>query len=90
MADNINPRYLPYSKQEVQQILAQVETIDTTPTEGSTNPIGSGAVKEALDTKQPVISDLEEIRANAGSGATAVQFEENADPASLFDEDSSD
>ena len=49
MAVKINPKYIPYSKDETQAILQGVEHIDQTPTEESNYPVSSGGVKAALD-----------------------------------------
>lgn len=65
-----------YTKTETDALLAQkqnVLTFDNTPTSGSTNPVTSGGVKTALDTKQATISDLSTIRGGAAAGATAYQ-----------------
>lgn len=87
---NVNPRYLPYNSQEVKEILQQVEKLDNAPTEGSEYPVKSGAVKEALDTKQDNIDDLTKIRAGSEAGEAALQFVPNNDPGSLWNDDSSD
>ena len=65
MAENIDPRYLPYTSQEVKTILEQVEHLDETPTPGSNNPIKSGGVSEALGNyfnKETDVASEEEIR----------------------------
>lgn len=49
MAVKINPKYIPYSKEETQAILEGVEHIDETPTEESNYPVSSGGVKTALN-----------------------------------------
>ena len=56
--------------------------MDTAPTSGSTKPVMSGGVKEALDGKQDVISDLADIRHGAGLGETAYQKPSAGIPAS--------
>lgn len=46
------------------------------------HPINAiSGLRSELDSKQPVISDLEQIRTNAGKGATAVQHNELSDVA---------
>lgn len=44
----INPRFLTYDKDKVQQILDSVAHIDDTPTPGSNYPVKSGAVAAAI------------------------------------------
>lgn len=56
--------------------------MDASPTSGSTKPVTSGGVKEALDGKQDVISDLADIRQGAGLGETAYQKPSAGIPAS--------
>lgn len=56
--------------------------MDASPTSGSTKPVTSGGVKEALDGKQDVISDLADIRRGAGLGETAYQKPSAGIPAS--------
>ena len=53
--------------------LQEALTFDSTPTEGSTNPVESGGVYTALSGKQDAISDLEAIKSGAAAGASAVQ-----------------
>ena len=65
----INPRYLTYNKDEVQEILDNVKEVDTAPTAGSQYPVSSDGVKTALE----------------GIEAATLQFDENADPLSLLD-----
>ena len=48
-------------------------TFDNVPTNGSSNPVKSDGIYDALATKQPNISDLQTIRSGAAAGATAVQ-----------------
>ena len=48
-------------------------SVDATPTTGSTNPVQSGGVADALAGKQATISDLDNIRAGAAAGGTAYQ-----------------
>ena len=48
-------------------------TFDNVPTNGSSNPVKSDGIYDALATKQPNISDLPTIRSGAAAGATAVQ-----------------
>lgn len=48
-------------------------TFDNVPTNGSSNPVKSDGIYDALATKQPNISDLQSIRSGAAAGATAVQ-----------------
>ena len=65
MANNINPRYLSYSKDEVQAILDQVETLDDAPVAGSDNPVKSGGVAGALGdyfNKETDIANEEDVR----------------------------
>ena len=72
-ADAAAPQETTYTKAETDAMLAQKQgnlTFDQTPTAGSQNPVTSGGVKDALDTKQPVIEDLGTIRTRA---ATAYQ-----------------
>lgn len=66
---NINPKYLTYSKDEVQNILDGVAKIDAAPKEGSNYPVSSAGVKEALDQL----------------GGDTMQVAENEDPMSLLD-----
>lgn len=56
--------------------------MDASPTSGSTKPVISGGVKEALDGKQDVISDIADIRHGAGLGETAYQKPSAGIPAS--------
>lgn len=53
MAVKINPKYIPYSKEETQAILEGVEHIDETPTEESEYPVSSGGVRAALNDAKP-------------------------------------
>lgn len=46
-----------------------VLTFDSTPTDGSDNPVTSDGVYDALSAKQDTISDLATIRSNASTGA---------------------
>lgn len=48
-------------------------TFDNAPTSGSSNPVKSGGVYSALESKQDTISDLSTIQSGAAAGATAVQ-----------------
>lgn len=51
MADNnviVDPRYMTYNKDEVQNLLDKVNNADAEPTAESENMISSGAVAEAL------------------------------------------
>lgn len=50
-----------------------IPTVDSTPTQNSTNAVQSGAVYTALAGKQATISDLATIRTGAAAGATAIQ-----------------
>lgn len=47
-AQDIDPRYLSYDKDEVEDLLEKVENPDTSPTEDSDRLITSGAVFAAL------------------------------------------
>ncbi len=44
----INPRYLSFDKDEVQQILSSVQQIDNVPRQGSNYPVSSSAVAAVL------------------------------------------
>jgi hypothetical protein len=64
MADNvtIDPRYSKYTNKEIERVLDSVATIDDAPTEGSDNPVKSGAVASALagyPTKDEITELLE-------------------------------
>lgn len=83
---NINPRYLTYNKDEVQTILSQVEHIDTTPTEDSSNPVTSGGVKNELD-KYTTTEVLTALLANKQDALTVAS---EADVRSLVTEYGSD
>lgn len=48
-------------------------TFDNVPTNGSSNPVKSDGIYDALAGKQATIQDLSEIRSGAAAGATAVQ-----------------
>lgn len=67
------------TKSETELYLVPDE-IDTVPTSGSSNPITSGSVYTALQSKQDIISDLSTIRNGAALGATALQSYTETDP----------
>lgn len=48
-------------------------TYDQVPTSGSSNPVTSNGVYDAVAQKQDVINDIASIRAGASAGATALQ-----------------
>jgi len=58
---NINPRYLSFSTDEVQRILAGVEHIDEVPTDESEYPVMSKGVKEEIDNRLAVAKE-EDVR----------------------------
>lgn len=59
--NNINPRYLSYSTDEVQHILTGVEHIDEEPTDESEYPVMSKGVKKEIDNRLAVAKE-EDIR----------------------------
>lgn len=67
MAENntsIDPRYLSYDKEEVENILKSVEHFDEQPEEESKNPVTSEGIKRTLAgyfTKEEVASE-EDVR----------------------------
>ena len=44
MAEKINPKYMPYNREETERILQNVEKFDDEPVEESNNPVRSGGV----------------------------------------------
>lgn len=59
--NNINPRYLSFSTDEVQHILAGVEHIDEVPTDESEYPVMSKGVKKEIDNRLAVAKE-EDVR----------------------------
>lgn len=59
----VDPRYMAYDKDEMDRILASVEHIDETPTEGSDNVVKSGGVAAAFgaaDEKYATVGEVVE------------------------------
>lgn len=69
-ADVYDKAYIDESLSNIQSAL----TFDSTPTDGSSNPVTSNGVYDALQTKQNVISDLSTIRDKANNAMPSTTF----------------
>lgn len=71
MADNVtvDPRYMSYNKDEMDRILASVEHIDETPTEGSDNVVKSGGVAAAFGQADEKFATVGEVVEEVDDGS---------------------